>query len=333
MRHRHGQRPVRARVRVQPLVGELGVVRVIRRDHHDLLAFVAGLGHEVRVRRTRDRDVGTPHDQVRRVEPVRGLGHVRLVAEHLRRGHRQVRVPVVEREHRAAEQLDEAGAGAERGHRHGRDRGEAGDAVRTDRLGGVDVGGRRDLQRVLPPAADEPALAAGALVPGGFLRVLDDRPPGIHRVGVLIAGRAPQLEQAAADVRVAHPGGRVGVPGERGATRAAAGLVPGHVVADVRVVGLLRLPGDDPLLDIHLPRAGARAVDAVGGADHLVVAPAVAVEHVRLAAALEGDGAQVVGGLAAAEEPAGLEDGVRGRAVEFRRAVGSRAVLAGRGAG
>ena len=48
--HRHRQRGVRARLRRQPLVGELDVVAVVRGDDHDLLAAVARLGHEVSVR-------------------------------------------------------------------------------------------------------------------------------------------------------------------------------------------------------------------------------------------------------------------------------------------
>ena len=73
------------------------------------------------------------------------------------------------------------------------------------------------------------------------------------------------------------------------------GSYSGLVRPDRRVVGLLGLPGDDPVLDVDLPRAGPGAVDAVGGAHHLVVAPAVPVEGVRAAAALLGQGAQVVG--------------------------------------
>ena len=52
-----------------------------------------------------------------------------------------------------------------------------------------------------------------------------------------------------------------------------------------RVVGLLRLPGDDAVLDVDLPRARAGAVHAVGGAHDLVVGPAVPVEGVGLPAA------------------------------------------------
>lgn len=41
-----------------------------------------------------DRNIGTPHDQITGVEPVHRLRHVGLIAENLRRGHRQVGVPV-----------------------------------------------------------------------------------------------------------------------------------------------------------------------------------------------------------------------------------------------
>src|SRR4029078_9819772 len=94
---------------------------------------------------------------------------------------------------------------------------------------------------------------------------------------------AVHLEQHTADVRVAHPRGRVGVPGEGRALGAAARFVLRPVGADGGVVGLLRLPRDDPVLDVDLPRAGAGAVDAVGRADDLVVLPAVAVEGLPLA--------------------------------------------------
>src|SRR5699024_7062121 len=204
---------------------------------------------------------------------------------------------------------------------------EAGHPVWTDRLGGVHVGGGRDLHRVLPPAAHQSALAPGALVVGGLLLVLDDRGPRVHRVGVLGACRPPQFHEPPTDVGVAHPGRGVGVPGEGRAARAPPWFVAGKIVADVGVIGLLRLPRDDPLLDVDLPRARARAVDAVGGADHLVVTPAVAVEHVRFTAAGMGDRAQVLRGLAAAEEPAGAQDRVGGGTVE------PGGVAAGEGAG
>ena len=74
MPHRHAERAVGARMRGDPFVGELRVVRVVRRHHHDLLPAVARLGHEVGVRGAGLRDVGAPHDQVGGVPPVGGLG-------------------------------------------------------------------------------------------------------------------------------------------------------------------------------------------------------------------------------------------------------------------
>src|SRR5699024_11127003 len=84
--------------------------------------------------------------------------------------------------------------------------------------------------------------------------------------------------------RVTDPGGRVGVPGERGAAGAPARFVLGAVGADRGVVRLLGLPGDDPVLDVHLPRARPGAVHPVGGSDHLVVTPPVPVESVGFTA-------------------------------------------------
>ena len=53
-----------------------------------------------------------------------------------------------------------------------------------------------------------------------------------------------------------------------------------------RVVGLLGLPGDDPVLDIHLPRARPGAVHPVGRPHHLVVPPPLPVELLRAPPAL-----------------------------------------------
>ena len=161
-----------------------------------------------------------------------------------------------------------------------------------------------DLAGLVPGGADQAALAAGGLVGLGPQRVLDDVLPGQDGVAAVLGlGLAEHLEQDAADVGVADPGGRVGVPGEGGAAGAAAGLVLRGVRADRRVVGLLGLPGDDPVLDVDLPRAGSRAVDAVGRADDLVVAPPVAVEVVGSASALLRQRPQVLGDRALGEEP------------------------------
>src|SRR6185437_13903273 len=63
----------------------------------------------------------------------------------------------------------------------------------------------------------------------------------------------------------------------RGAARAAARLVIGHAGARARIVGLLRLPGDQPAFHIDLPAARAGAVHPVRRAHDLVVLPALPV--------------------------------------------------------
>ncbi len=316
--HRHGEGGVGAGLGGHPLVGELGVVGVVRADRDDLGAAVADLGHPVGVRRPRHGDVGPPHHQVGRVPPVPGLGDVGLVAEHLGAGDGQVGVPVVERRHDAADQLDEPGADAVRHHRHRRNRGEAGDAVGAVGLDGVDMRGGGDLDRLGPGRADQPSLAAGLLVAATLLPVAGDLGPGEHRVTEPRPRLAVHLEQHTAHVRVAHPGRRVGVPGEGRTARAAPGLVLGTVRAHRRVVGLLRLPRDDPVLDVHLPRAGPGAVHSVRRADHLVVAPPVPVEDVAGAPTLAEDGPPVVGLVPPREEPSRLEQRGRGRPVDPR---------------
>ncbi len=325
--HRHRERSVRAGGGGDPLVGELHVLRVVGGDGDDLLAAVARLRHPVRVRRARHRDVGAPHDQVAGVPPVPRLGHVGLVAEHLRRGVGQVGVPVVEGQHRGADELEEARSRGVGDRRHRRDRREPRDPVRAPALDRVDVGRGDDLGHLVPAGADQAALAARLLVEPGLLLVLDDRPPRDHRVAVLLLGGPEELQQDAPDVGVAHPGRAVGVPAERGAAGAAAGLVLRLVGAGRGVVGLLGLPGDDPVLDVDLPRARAGAVDPVRRADHLVVAPAVAVERVPLPTALLEQGPAVLGRRRPGEERPTPDEGRGEGAFEGGHAVSDAAAV------
>ena len=264
--------------------------------------MVAGLGHEVGVGRAGQRQVRAPHDEVLGVVPVARLGDVGLVPEDLRGGRGQVGVPVVEGQHGAADELVEAPAGAVGEHGHGGDDGEAEAAVRAPGADGVDVGGGDDLHGVVPAHAHHAAAPAGRLVGPRGVGVAGDLGPGGHRVAVVaLLGRAEGVQQHRAHVGVADARGGVGVPGEGGAARAAAGLVLRHVRARGGVVGDLLLPGDDPVGDVDLPGARAGAVHPVGGVDHLVVAPPVAVEGVGLAAAGEEEPTGVRAGPAATQ--------------------------------
>ncbi|CAB4965041.1 unannotated protein [freshwater metagenome] len=319
MSHRHRERAVRSRVSRQPGVGELGVVCVVRADDHHLLALVPRLGHEVGVGRARGGDVRAPHDQVRGVPPVGTLGHVGLVAPDLGGRDGEVGVPVVEAQHRAADEAGVAGAHRVRRHRHRRDWREARDPVRPVLLDGVHLRGRDNLESLGPAGADKATLAPRGLIAttevGGGRHLAE----GCHGVTEPCLGLAVHLQQHPAHIRKPHPRGRVGVPAEGRTTGAASRLILRGIGPNARVVGLLRLPGDDPVLDIHLPRARAGAVHAVGRAHHLVVAPAVAVEAVTLPAAHGVQGPQIGRDVLARDQPTGAQQCLHGRSVDPAR--------------
>ena len=276
MPHRHRDGGIGALPRVQPQIGELGDLRIVRRDGHRLGAPIAHLGEEVRIRRARLRHVRPPGDDVAAVVPVSRLGHVGLLAPGLRARRRQIAVPVVEAHAHAADQAQVATARGVADHRHGRDRRKTDHAVGTVALDRIHIGRGDDLVHFVPARAHEATQAATALVVAPLRLVADDRLPGSHRIQT--APRlAPVAQQPGANHRVLEPVGAVQVPGIAGAARTTARLVVGHLGARARVVGLLRLPGHQPTLDVDLPGAGSGAVDAVRRAHHLVVRPTVAV--------------------------------------------------------
>ena len=210
------------------------------------------------------------------IVPIGRFRHVSLLAPGLRARRRQIAVPVIEREQRAADQAEIARAGSVGDHRHRRDRREADDAIRSPGLDGVDVGGGDDLARLLPGRTDEAAAPARGLVGLRRLGIADDRGPGLDRRERL-ARLTPGLDQPPSDERVFDAAGAIEIPAIGRATRTAPRLVIGHAGPGARVVGLLRLPGDDAALDVDFPAAGASAVHAMRRADDLVVLPALPV--------------------------------------------------------
>ena len=293
MAHRHGERRVGALLHRQPDVAELGGFRIVRADHGALHAAIARLGIEMRVGRARLRNVRAPQDDEAGIVPVGAFGHVGLLAPGLRRGRRQVAIPVIERHADAADQRQVARARRIGDHRHGRDRREAEDAVGAIGLRRVGVGRRDDLGDFVPVRAHEAAMAALLGVAGALFRIFDDRfPGGDRRHGG--ARLAPQLHEPRADQRIFHPVAGIEIPAVGRAARTAARLVVRQVGPRARVVGLLGLPGDDAALDVDFPRARAGAVGAVGRAHDLVVLPALAIA-VLPAAVFGGGDAVAVG--------------------------------------
>ncbi len=228
------------------------------------------------VGRARLRHVRAPQDQETGIVPVGAFGNVGLLAPGLRRRRRQVAIPVVERHADAADERQIARAGRIGDHRHRRDRREADHPVGAVLLDRIGIGGRDDLGDLVPGRAHEAAEAALRRIGLALLGVLDDRAPGRYRRAQR-ARLAPQLQEARAHQRIFHPIAGIEVPGVAGAARTAARLMIGQFRPRARIVGLLRLPGDDAALDVDLPRARAGAVGAVGRAHDLVVLPALAV--------------------------------------------------------
>ena len=114
--HRHGKRRIRPGLRGQPFVGELGVVGVVRADGDNFGAPITHFGHPVGVGRAGHRHVRAPHHQIGRVPPVARFGHIGLVPEYLRARYREIGIPVIERGHDAADELDEPVSGGVRHH-------------------------------------------------------------------------------------------------------------------------------------------------------------------------------------------------------------------------
>jgi len=223
------------------------------------------------------RHVRAPGDDIAGVVPVGGLRHVGLLAPGHRRRRRQVAVPVVEAQAGTAQQGKIARAGGVGDHRHRRNRGKTGHAVRTIVFDGPDVGGGNQLVQLFPVRADKPAFTPRLPVALRLLRIALDGVPGQHRIGMLRQRLAPQLNQPAAHQRVFKTVGAIEIPRVACATRAAARLVVGQVRAGAWVIGLLGFPGHQAVFNVNLPAAGAGTVHAVGGAHDLVELPALTV--------------------------------------------------------
>ncbi len=237
---------------MHPEVRQLGDFGVVRRDGHRLGAAVAHLGEKVRVGGACLRHVAAPRDDVRRVVPVGRFRHVGLLTPHLRTCRRQVAIPVVETHADAADQRQVARARGIADHAHRWNRREADHAIGTPGLGRIDVGRGDDLVDFVPGRTHEAAEAADLLVIATLGLVLHDRRPRLDRA-VLLARRAPVLQQPSAHHRMLDAVGAIQVPAVRRAARATPWLMVGHVRARARVVGLLRLPGHDAALDVDLP--------------------------------------------------------------------------------
>ncbi len=290
--HRHAERGIGALLRRDPEIGEFRGFGIIRADHDTLGALVAGLGIEMSVGRARLRHVRSPQNEEARIVPIGAFRHVGLLAPGLRAGRRQVAIPVVERHADAAEQRQITRAGGIAHHRHRRDRREAEHAIRPVAFHRVGVGRGDEFVDLFPGRTDEAAKPALLHVGGALVRIFDDRFPGRDRRHQH-PRLAPQLEQPRAHQRIFHAVAGIEIPAVARAARAAARLVVRQIGPRARIVGLLRLPGDDAALDVNLPGARSGAIHAMGRAHDLVVLPALAIAVLPAPVLVGGDAVAV----------------------------------------
>ncbi len=223
-------------------------------------------------------EVGAHRNDVLGIKPIGALGDIGLITPDLRKCIGKIGVPIVKTHVDAAEELQESGSSRIGQVRHCRNRREAEHAVGSILLGGIETGGSDYLQHLIPTGAPEAALAPGLLNTDSLLLIRNNGLPGLCRIGVSSFGLAPQVDKSSTDIRIFDANRAVDVPGGRHASLAATRLIRWDVATQERVVGLLHLPRDNPVLDVDGPRTPAGAIHAVGRANDVVVLPAVAVE-------------------------------------------------------
>src|SRR5262245_24398037 len=114
------------------------------------------------------------------------------------------------------------------------------------------IGGSDDLCRFVPVCAHKAAAATDGGVVSPLFRVARNRRPGFDGPERL-ARLPPHLHEARADEGVFEAVAAIEVPRKTCTARAAARLVVRHIRPRSRIVGLLRLPGDESILNVDLP--------------------------------------------------------------------------------
>ena len=149
-------------------------------------------------------------------------------------------------------------------------------------LGGVHHRGGGYLECFIPGHAPEAALAARGLDAFALFRVVHDRFPGVDGITVDRLGLSVEIDERAASVRILHTDRAIEIPGEADTALTTARLVRRETVLELRVVGGLQFPRNDPVFDEDLPTARSGAVDTMSRSNPLVVLEAVAIELLPL---------------------------------------------------
>ncbi|CAB4748635.1 unannotated protein [freshwater metagenome] len=150
MAHSHRQCAIGPWVRRHPFIRKFGVIGIIWRYRNYFLASISCFCHEVCIWRAGYRNIGSPHNQVACIPPIRRLWYICLVTKYLRGGNWKIRVPIVKREHRAAHETYESSTDCVRCHGHCRNWRKSKNTIWSVCFSGVDVCRSNDLVDFAP---------------------------------------------------------------------------------------------------------------------------------------------------------------------------------------
>src|SRR6185437_5471396 len=148
---------------------------------------------------------------------------------------------------------------------------------------GVQASRSNQFAQLFPLGAAITTLAARLLHAQTLLFVANYGSPSLHRIRKRGLRFLPHVVKRTADVWILYPDRAVDIPGGGDATLAATRLIGRQTALKKRIVGLLHLPGDDPVFYVDRPGAATGAVDAMRTAENVIMRPAVAVELFPLA--------------------------------------------------
>src|SRR3989338_6389998 len=119
MPDRHPESGVLSLMDRDPFISRFGGLAEVRRENYDFCAMMTGFDQEMRIWRTRHKDVGPYGRYHFRFIPIGRFSHIRLFSPNFRGCRRKIAIPVVKRQGNAAHKLHKTRASGITDHRHG----------------------------------------------------------------------------------------------------------------------------------------------------------------------------------------------------------------------
>ncbi|MMZ60437.1 hypothetical protein D1872_225300 [compost metagenome] len=160
MSHRHGQCTVCSDSGRKPNICKLFIFGIVRADSDHLCSVITGFHHKVSVRSSCLRKICPPNDEIFGVIPIPALRHICLLSPNLRRGGRQIGVPIIEAQNCTAYQGKKSASCSITHHRHRRNRTKTYDTVRAIGLDRIYRSSGNNLTRLTPICTHKSALSS-----------------------------------------------------------------------------------------------------------------------------------------------------------------------------